>query len=70
MILLYNKGFNNFSPDGLCEIHKYLFGDLYDWAGKYRIINIEKREAILGGRSVWYSNDEKIHDDLESAIFL
>ncbi len=68
MMLLYNKGFNNFSPDGLCEIHKYLFGDLYDWAGKYRIINIEKREAILGGRSVWYSNDEKIHDDLESAF--
>ena len=62
MMLLYNKGFNDFSPNGLCKIHNYLFGDIYDWAGKYRIINIEKREAILAGRSVWYSNDEKISD--------
>lgn len=68
MMLLYNKGFNDFSPNGLCKIHNYLFGDIYDWAGKYRIINIEKREAILAGRSVWYSNDEKISDDLEYAF--
>lgn len=68
MMLLYNKGFNNFSPSGLCEIHRYLFGDIYDWAGKYRIINIEKREAILAGRSIWYSNDEKISGDLEHAF--
>lgn len=68
MMLLYNKGFNDFSPNGLCEIHNYLFGDIYDWAGKYRIINIEKRETILAGRSVWYSNDEKISEDLEYAF--
>ena len=46
----------------------FFFGDLYDWAGKYRIINIEKRERLLAGRSVWYSNDEEIPNDLESAF--
>ena len=66
MMLLYEQGFQNFSPEGLKEIHRFLFGDLYDWAGEYRIINIEKREKLLAGRSVWYSNDEAITDDLIS----
>ena len=68
MMLLYEQGFQDFSPAGLCEIHRELFGDIYDWAGQYRIINIEKREAILAGRSVWDSNDENIPDDLQSAF--
>ena len=68
MMVLYNIGFQNFSPAGLCEIHKFLFGGVYSWAGQYRIINIEKRERLLGGRSVWYSNDENIPQDLESAF--
>ena len=65
MMLLYERGFHDFTPSGLCEIHHFLFGDLYDWAGKYRIINIEKRERLLADRSVWYSNDEEIPNDLE-----
>ena len=68
MILLYEKGFHDFTPEGLCEIHRTLFGDLYDWAGKYRIINMEKREKLLAGRSVWYSNDEDIPCDLFRAF--
>lgn len=68
MILLYEKGFHDFTPEGLCEIHRILFGDLYDWAGKYRIINIEKREKLLAGRSVWYSNDEDVPGDLFRAF--
>ena len=68
MMVLYKRGFQDFSPAGLCEIHKFLFGGVYSWAGQYRIINIEKRERLLGGRSVWYSNDENIPQDLESAF--
>lgn len=68
MMLLYEKGFHDFTPEGLCEIHRTLFGDLYDWAGKYRIINIEKREKLLAGRSVWYSNDEDVPGDLIRAF--
>lgn len=68
MMLLYERGFSDFTPAGLCEIHRFLFGDIYDWAGKYRIINIEKREKLLAGRSVWYSNDEDIPRDLENAF--
>lgn len=67
MMLLYEKGFSDFSPNGVFEIHKILFEDIYDWAGKPRIINIQKREPILAGRSVWYSDCDNIDKDLAFA---
>lgn len=67
MILLYDEGFDDFTPAGVQAIHRALFQDIYDWAGAYRVINIQKREAQLGGRSVWYSNDDDIGKDLERA---
>ena len=68
IMLLHEKGFQNFSPDGLREIHRFLFGDIYEWAGQYRIINIEKKEKLLAGRSVWYSNKDRIEEDLNDAF--
>lgn len=68
MMLLYERGFEDFSPAGLQTIHRELFEDIYEWAGQYRVINIEKREKVLAGRSVWYSNDENILRDLDAAF--
>ncbi|MGN9096865.1 Fic/DOC family protein [Flintibacter porci] len=68
MMLLYEKGFEDFSPTGLCEIHYTLFGDLYDWAGQYRHIGLEKPEQLLYGRSVWYSSEKDIPKDLKVAF--
>lgn len=68
MMLLYEQGFHDFTPEGLRSIHRFLFGDIYEWAGEYRIINIAKRERLLAGRSVWYSNDDAIADDLATAF--
>lgn len=67
MMLLYEKGFNDFSSKGFCTIHKTLFGDVYEWAGQYRKINIQKRENILAGKSVWYSDYTRINYDLDEA---
>ena len=67
MMELMESGFSDFSPSGVCNIHKAIFGDVYDWAGEYRIINIQKREPLLAGKSVWYSNWEDIDRDLKSA---
>lgn len=39
----------------LCAVHKYIFQDIYDWAGSTRSINIEKAEPVLGGISIEYS---------------
>lgn len=67
MMLLYEKGFDDFSSDGFCFVHKTLFGDVYEWAGQYRKINIQKRESLLAGQSVWYSNCTEIGCDLNTA---
>ena len=34
MNLLYETGFDDFSARGMCELHRQLFSDVYDWAGK------------------------------------
>ena len=31
----------------VCKIHKILFGDVYEWAGEYRNINIYREESLV-----------------------
>ena len=40
----------------LLQMHRFIFQDLYDWAGQQRKINIYKEEAVLGGLSIDYSD--------------
>ena len=49
------------SPEGgfdythFTAIHKHIFQDLYEWAGKPRKIDVCKYEDVLGGRSIEYA---------------
>jgi cell filamentation protein len=43
MMLLYERGFDDFSTQGITTIHKVLFEDVYDWAGEFRTVNIQKK---------------------------
>ena len=52
----------------LAEMHKYIFQDIYGWAGKFRTINMEKEEPALGGLSIEYSDTTRIADDLFRAL--
>ena len=61
--LLEDKSFG-FSPIILKNIHKYLFKDIYDFAGNYRDYNISKKEPILNGETVKYVN----YQDIESYL--
>ena len=45
-----------FDFEALCRMHYQIFRDVFDWAGKPRVINIEKAEAPLGGLSVEYAD--------------
>lgn len=53
---------------GLCETHRYIFQDIFEWAGKPRAVNIEKPEAALGGVSIEYSDCFDIADDAGSVL--
>lgn len=43
MTSLYNSGFSDFSPNGVFKVNRIIFGDVYEWVGKHRSINIKKR---------------------------
>lgn len=58
----------DYGVNHLAEMHKYIFQDIYEWAGKIRTINIEKEEPALGGLSIEYSDKSKIEDDLSEAL--
>ena len=45
-----------FDFDCLCRMHYRIFQDIFEWAGKPRIINIEKAENALNGISIEYSD--------------
>ncbi len=52
-----------FDFNHLKAIHKYIFEDIYEWAGKPRIMNIEKAEDVLNGKSVNYCDYKLIEKE-------
>ena len=52
----------------LAKMHRYMFQDIYKWAGKIRTINIEKEEPSLGGLSIEYSDKTQIEKDFSEAL--
>lgn len=58
----------NFDYEHLLLIHKKLFGDIYDWAGQVRVIDMEKGEVILGGRSIEYTDCEDIQKEASEVM--
>lgn len=57
-----------FNYDRLKAIHKYIFGDIYEWAGKERNIPMVKGERVLGGDTVRYSIPGCIENDANKVI--
>ena len=52
----------------LLMVHKYIFQDIFEWAGQPRVLNIYKEEPVLGGISIDYSNVEEIPKDVENVL--
>ncbi|GEK35585.1 Fic/DOC family protein [Kurthia sibirica] len=50
----------------LQTIHRFLFEELYTWAGEFRTINIYKNESVLNGLSIIYSDKKHIVNDLKN----
>ena len=62
--ILSEKTFS-FSPDYLISIHRRLFTGVYKFAGQIRDYNISKKEWVLDGASVLYSDAYMIRKTLE-----
>ncbi len=48
----------------LVNVHKYLFGDIYEWAGTFRDENLYKSERVLSGGSAEYAEYHEIEERL------
>lgn len=58
------------SVDYLKYIHKYLFQDVYEFAGEFRNIDFSKYEKILNNDSVAYGDCKTLKESLEYDISL
>ena len=67
MGIVYAQEYPKFNTDTLCQIHRTIFGGIYEWAGEFRTINIMKPEDVLGGDTVRYAQPEDIKKQLDMA---
>ena len=58
----------NYDYAPLIQMHRYIFQDIFEWAGQQRKLNIYKEEPVLGGLSVIYSDVLDIRKDAEHAL--
>lgn len=65
MGIVYARAYEKFNTETLCDIHRTIFGGLYEWAGEFRTIPIMKPEEVLGGDTVRYAAPNEIKKQLD-----
>lgn len=65
---LIERKYFSVEQDYIHDLHRILFHEMYDWAGKYRLIDIERDEPALGGLSIIYSRYDLIESDIDKAL--
>lgn len=68
MAAIYNYKYDKFNTETLKDIHRIIFGQIFDWAGEYRTIQMVKYEDVLGGDTVRYSYPKEIKKQLNDAM--
>lgn len=58
------------SVEYLKYVHKYLFQDVYEFAGNFRVVDFSKPEIILNNDSVAYGDHRTLKESLEYDISL
>ena len=57
-----------YDAEHMVNIHKYLFGDIYEWAGTFRKENLYKSERVLSGGSAEYADYHEIENRLKKLL--
>ena len=70
IVELLEKDDFELSVDYLKYIHKYLFQDVYEFAGEFRKVDFSKHEKILNNDSVAYGDCKTLTESLEYDISL
>ena len=64
MTAIYEQEYAKFNTETLCDIHRMIFGQIYDWGGEFRSIQMVKSEVVLGGDTVRYAYPKEIKKKL------
>ena len=65
---IYNRKYVKFNTETLQDIHRVIFGQIYDWAGEFRTIPVAKAEDVLGGDTVHYAYPKEIKKQLNISM--
>ena len=57
-----------YDVEHLVNINRYLFGDIYEWAGTFRRENLYKSERVLSGGSAEYADYHEIKNCLKKLL--
>lgn len=68
MSAIYESEYDKFNAETLCDIHRMIFGQIYDWAGEFRTIQMVKYEEVLGGDTVHYALPKDIKKELAATM--
>lgn len=68
MTALYHRKYDRFNVETLLDIHRTIFGQIYEWAGEYRTIMMIKPEDVLGGDTVRYAYPKEIKKQLTETM--
>lgn len=58
----------NFDAEHLREIHKFLFSELYDWAGEYRTVYMAKKDTYFADTKEIETNLNEVLQGLKNRI--
>ena len=64
MAAIYDYKYDKFNTETLQDIHSNIFGQVFEWAGEFRTIQMVKYEDVLGGDTVRYAYPEEIKKQL------
>ena len=70
IVELLNEDKFELSVDYLKYVHKFLFQDVYEFAGEFRKVDFSKHEKILNNDSVAYGDSRTLSESLEYDISL
>ena len=68
ILAVYNQSYKVFDTKTLQDIYSNIFGQIYDWAGEFRTIQIAKYEDVLGGDTVRYTFPKQIKKELDAVM--
>lgn len=67
--LQHNPVKGNFNLTHLCNIHQYIFQDLYTWAGQIRTVDIAKENLFCKVEFIYSTSEEifsRLHEDFRN----